>query len=150
MKNLILLFTAFLISNLTWSQIVINEGSNKNYQTIADEDGEYEDWIELYNAGTTAVDLFGYSLTDNSTTPTEWTFPHYTINPGEFLVVFCSEKNRFATNPFTTTINTGSFTPVVGWNTHNFTTPFQWDGVSSIAVNVCSYSNTGYITNSIF
>ncbi len=59
MKKLVLLFTAFLIWNLTWSQIVINEGSNKNYQTIADEDGEYEDWIELYNAGTSAVDLFG-------------------------------------------------------------------------------------------
>ena len=150
MKNLVLLFTAFFISNYTWSQIVINEGSNKNYQTIADEDGEYEDWIELYNAGTSAVDLFGYSLTDNSNEPAQWVFPHYNLNPGEFLIVFCSDKNRFATTPFTTAINSGSFTPVVGWNTHIFTTPFQWDGLSSIAINVCSYSNTGYITNSSF
>jgi len=150
MKKLAILFTSILISNFSWSQIVINEGSNKNYSTVADEDGEYEDWIELFNAGSTTVDLFGYSLTDNSTTPTEWTFPHYNLDPGEYLIVFCSEKNRFATAPFTTTINTGSFTPVVGWNTHNFTTPFQWDGVSSIVVNVCSWSNTGYITNSSF
>ncbi len=150
MKNLVLLFTAFFISNYTWSQIVINEGSNKNYQTIADEDGEYEDWIELYNTGTSAVDLFGYSLTDNSNEPAQWVFPHYNLNPGEFLVVFCSDKNRFASTPFTTTINSGSFTPVVGWNTHIFTTPFQWDGLSSIAINVCSYSNTGYISNSSF
>jgi len=150
MKKLVILFTAIFISNFTWTQIVINEGSNKNYHTVADEDGEYEDWIELYNAGTTTVDLFGYSLTDNSTTPTEWTFPHFNLNPGGYLVVFCSEKNRFATAPFTTTINTGSFTPIVGWNTHNFTTPFQWDGVSSVAINVCSWSNTGYITNSSF
>ncbi|MFA9220444.1 MAG: chitobiase/beta-hexosaminidase C-terminal domain-containing protein, partial [Sediminibacterium sp.] len=150
MKKLVVILTAIFFSNFTWSQIIINEGSNKNYQTIADEDGEYEDWIELYNAGTSAIDLFGYSLTDNSTTPTEWTFPHFNLNAGEYLVVFCSEKNRFATSPFTTTINTGSFTPIVGWNTHNFTTPFQWDGVSSIAINVCSWSNTGYITNSVF
>ncbi len=150
MKKLVILFTSIFISHFSWSQIVINEGSNKNYSTVADEDGEYEDWIELFNAGTTAVDLFGYSLTDNSATPTEWTFPHYNLDPGEYLIVFCSEKNRFATAPFTTTINTGSFTPVVGWNTHNFTTPFQWDGVSSIVVNVCSWSNTGYITNSSF
>ncbi len=150
MKKLLVFFSAVVIYNFASAQVVINEGSNKNYSLIADEDGEYEDWIELYNAGTSAVDLFGYSLSDNSTTPTEWTFPHYTLNPGEFLVVFCSEKDRFATAPFTTTINTGAFTPIVGWNTHNFTTPFQWDGVSSIAVNVCSWSNTGYITNSQF
>ena len=150
MKKLAFLFSAILFSNFISSQVVINEGSNKNYHTVTDEDGEYQDWIELYNAGSSVVDLFGYSLTDNSTTPTEWTFPHYNLNPGEFLIVFCSEKNRFANLPFTTTINTGAFTPVVGWNTHNFTTPFQWDGVSSIAVNVCSWSNTGYITNSSF
>ena len=150
MKKLAILFTAVFISNFTWSQIVINEGSNKNYQTIADEDGEYEDWIELYNAGTTTVDLFGYSLTDDSNEPAQWVFPHYSLNPGEFLIVFCSDKNRFASTPFTTAINSGSFTPVVGWNTHIFTTPFQWDGVSSIAINVCSYSNTGYISNSSF
>ena len=106
MKKLVLLFITFFISNFTWSQIVINEGSNKNYQTIADEDGEYEDWIELYNAGTTAVDLFGYSLTDNSNEPAQWVFPHFNINPGEFILVFCSDKNRFTTTPFTTTINT--------------------------------------------
>lgn len=27
-------------------QLIINEGSNKNYSTLADEHGEYEDWIE--------------------------------------------------------------------------------------------------------
>ena len=129
MKKLLVFFSAVVMCNFASAQVVINEGSNKNYSLIADEDGEYEDWIELYNAGTSAVDLFGYSLTDNSTTPAEWTFPHYTLNPGEFLVVFCSEKNRFAPAPFTTTINTGAFTPIVGWNTHNFTTPFQWDGI---------------------
>jgi len=150
MKKLVTLFTSIFICNFSWSQIVINEGSNKNYQTLADEDGEYEDWIELYNAGSSVVDLFGYSLTDNSQTPNEWTFPHYNLNPGEFLVIFCSEKNRFATTPFTTVVNTGAYSPIVGWNNHNFTTPFLWDGVSSVAINVCSYSNTGYITNSSF
>ena len=61
MKKLITLLIAIFVSNFTWSQIVINEGSNKNYSLIADEDGEYEDWVELYNAGASAVDLFGYS-----------------------------------------------------------------------------------------
>ena len=150
MKKLVFLLTTLILSNFAWSQIVINEGCNKNYQTVVDEDGEYEDWIELYNAGTSTVDLFGYSLTDNSAEPTKWTFPHFNINPGEFILIFCSDKNRFDSNPFTTTVNTGSFTPEAGWNSHTFTAPFQWDGVSSIAINVCSYSNTGYISNSSF
>lgn len=35
-------------------------------------------------------------------------------------------------------------TPVVGLNTYNFTTPFNWDGVSNIAIQVCwSNNNTG-------
>ena len=56
----------FLFVNVCIGQLVINEGSNKNYPTLTDEDGEYEDWIEIYNAGTTAIDLFNYSLSDNS------------------------------------------------------------------------------------
>ena len=55
MKIIVILFTALFMTNSVWSQIVINEGSNKNYHTIADEDGEYQDWIELYNAGSSTV-----------------------------------------------------------------------------------------------
>ena len=36
-----------------------------------------------------------------------------------------------------TNVFSGSVTTVLGWNMHNFTTPFAWDGVSSIVVNVC-------------
>ncbi len=43
--------TAFMVIFLLFSipsftQIILNEGSNKNYSTIADEDGEFEDWVE--------------------------------------------------------------------------------------------------------
>lgn len=40
-----------------------------------------------------------------------------------------------------TNVFSGSVTTVLGWNMHNFTTPFAWDGVSSIVVNVC-FTNT--------
>ena len=33
------------------------------------------DWIELYNAGTNAVDLSGWYLTDRAQSPTKWSFP---------------------------------------------------------------------------
>ena len=50
--------------NLCFGQIIINEGSNKNYLTLLDEEGDYEDWIEIFNAGSEDVMLGGYFLTD--------------------------------------------------------------------------------------
>lgn len=38
-------------------------------------------------------------------------------------------------------------TPVLGYNTFNFSTPFNWDGISNIVIEVC-FSNTGYTQNS--
>ena len=139
-----------LLSSFSFSQVVINEGCNKNYSTLQDEDGDYEDWIELYNAGSTTIDLYNYHLTDNISNPDKWTFPHLNIAPGAYEIIYCSSKDRYENNPFTIVLNTGTFTPTTGWNTHNFTTPFFWDGSSSIAINICSYSGTGYISNSVF
>ena len=136
-----------MISSFSFGQLVINEGSNKNYSVLADEDGDYEDWIEIYNSGTTAIDLFNYSLSDNST-PGEWFFPHQIIQPNEYIIVFCSEKNRFASTPFTNVLIDSTFQPQPGWNTHYFTTPFYWDGVSNIVLNLCTY-NSFYECNSI-
>ena len=69
------------------SQIIINEGSNRNYTTIADEDNDYPDWIELYNAGNSAVNLENYALSDAVNEPAKWRFLPYTIAPGEFITV---------------------------------------------------------------
>jgi hypothetical protein len=152
MKNwftiIVLLITSYL--HQVNAQLVINEGSNKNYSTISDEDGEYDDWIEIYNTGNTTIDLFNYSLSDNNEDPNMWTFPHDLLAPGDFRIVFCSEKNRFVTNPFTDVLLDQGFIPQTGWNVHNFSTPFVWDGVSNIVLSVCSYVSSGYTDNSIF
>lgn len=42
----------------------------------------------------------------------------------------------------TTVFNATNYTPVVGWNTHNLTTPYEWDGVSNLLVDVCYSLNT--------
>lgn len=60
-------------------------------------DGDYPDWIELYNAGATTINLNGYGLSDNVNLPRKWIFPSVNIGPGERLVVFASGKN--ITNP---------------------------------------------------
>ena len=43
------------------AQTVINEGSNRNFGDVFDEDGDAPDWVELYNAGAVAVDLAGFA-----------------------------------------------------------------------------------------
>lgn len=61
---------------------------------LADEDGDFPDWIEVHNPDNVAVSLAGYHLTDNAANLGKWTFPAVTLNPGAYLVVFASGKNR--------------------------------------------------------
>lgn len=90
-------FLTFLILaffQLSAQNVVINEIITSNSTVITDDDGSYEDWIELYNTGTEAINLEGYGLTDLSSNPYQWVFPAYWIEPGEHLLVWCSSKNR--------------------------------------------------------
>ncbi|HLN73252.1 MAG TPA: lamin tail domain-containing protein, partial [Prolixibacteraceae bacterium] len=143
-----LLFITFL--NIARSQVIINEGSNRNYSLLPDENGEFPDWIELYNIGNQSVNLNNYSLTDDADEPAKWTFPNVTIDAHGYLTIFCSGKDRRPIAGFVNVRTINNFTPIPGWNTHNFTTPFYWDGVSNILINTCSYSSTGYTSNSVF
>jgi len=113
-----------LLPFISFAQIIINEGSNRNFNTILDEDQEAEDWIELYNAGDAAVNLEGYTMTDNSAEPNQWTFTSYELQPQEFIIVFLSGKNRFYFSPFQQVNYTTDYTPTTGWNTHTFNAPF--------------------------
>jgi hypothetical protein len=83
--------------NANVGQLVINEINAANESGLRDEDGEQQDWIEIYNAGGTSVDLTGWSLSDDSDEPGRWVFPTRSLAPGAYLVVFASAKDR--TNP---------------------------------------------------
>jgi hypothetical protein len=63
-------------------------------------DGEFDDWFELYNAGSSAVDLSGYYLSDNLTNLLQFRIPTgYVIPAGGFLLVWADEdSNLNATN----------------------------------------------------
>ncbi len=76
------------------SSVILSEFMAVNSNTLTDEDHDYSSWIELYNAGTTTVDLAGWRLTDNSNNLSKWTFPSTNIAPGGFVLVFASDKNR--------------------------------------------------------
>ncbi len=72
----------------------ITEFMAANDTVLADEDGDFTDWIEVFNPDRTAVDLGGWHLTDTTNDLERWTFPSLTLAPGRFLVVFASNKNR--------------------------------------------------------
>ena len=72
------------------ASVRINEWMADNNTTIIDPaDNNYEDWFELYNAGSAAADLSGYTLTDDTGTQNKWTFPTGSvIAAGGFLHVW--------------------------------------------------------------
>lgn len=74
--------------------VLLNEFMAISDATLMDEDGEYSDWIEIYNSGTSDVDLAGWYLTDNSNDLTRWAFPATNLAAGAYLIVFASEKDR--------------------------------------------------------
>lgn len=73
-----------------FSQIRINEWSTANLSTLRAEDGEFYDWIEIYNGYDTSMDLAGYGLSDNPSQPFKWIFPSATLPGKSYAVVFAS------------------------------------------------------------
>jgi len=76
------------------SGVIISEVMTDNRTTLADEDGDFPDWIELHNPADEPVDLAGFGLSDDSGDPFKWSFPKVAIAPGEHLLVFASGKDR--------------------------------------------------------
>src|SRR5258705_8699038 len=74
--------------------VQITEFMALNNNGIEDEDGDNEDWIELFNAGTNAVNLAGWFLTDTTNDLKKWMFPDVILSTNSYLIVFASNKDR--------------------------------------------------------
>lgn len=74
-------------------QVVISEFMEKNRTTLRDEDGDFSDWIELWNQSDEAVDITGWALSDREN-QLGWTLPEMSLQPGQRIVVFASGKDR--------------------------------------------------------
>ena len=72
--------------------VVINEAMTSNGSLVADDDGDFEDWIELYNPTSEPIALAGYSLSDRTSRPRRWVMPEVTLEPDGHLLVWASGK----------------------------------------------------------
>ena len=99
-------YEEFMAANpIALGPVIISEVMASNSQYLVEDDGNYYDWIELYNQGTEAVNLAGYGLTDNSGNPAKWRLPDTVLAPGQYLTVMASgladsnvKKNYIHTN----------------------------------------------------
>ncbi len=73
---------------------IISEFMARNQSVLQDEDGEFEDWLEIHNPSANPVDMEGWFLTDDPLVLNKWKFPAVTIPASGFLTVFCSAKDR--------------------------------------------------------
>jgi len=78
--------------------LVINEfmASNSSDSGISDPQGQFDDWVEIYNFGSEPIDIGGMYLTDNLSKPTKWRIPanqpaQTTVPANGFLVIWADE-----------------------------------------------------------
>ena len=128
-----------------------------NTHTIRDDDGQFSDWIEIYNGGPQPVSLGGWYLTDDGANLTKWRFPNgVSLPPNSYLLVWASDKNRTnAAAPLHTNFklskSAGSFlglvysdgTTIISAFASN---PVQYDDVS-YGRDRLDLSVAGYFTN---
>jgi len=76
-------------------QVVINEWMANNTHTLQDpSDLHFDDWFELYNAGSETADLSGYSLTDDLTKPTQFKIPAGTTIPAHGYLLVWADSDQ--------------------------------------------------------
>ena len=95
-SSLVLCFIGTLLCSHVRAQdaVFISEFVASNSNGLRDENGDFSDWIEIFNSGTNTVNLDGWFLTDTEGNLTRWRFPATNLPPSGFLVVFASGKDR--------------------------------------------------------
>ena len=93
------LFTAAMLLVITTisanAQLVINELMQSNVECIMDDIHECPDsWVELYNSGTTSVNLKDYKISNKNKEKKAWQLPNITLDPDSFIIIYCDKEAR--------------------------------------------------------
>ena len=89
--------TAASVSQLDAQTLAANDSGVRISEIAAASNTVGSDWIEITNTTSSAIDLSGWGLSDNSARPRKWQFPEgTTIAPGQYLGVICSGQDAAA------------------------------------------------------
>lgn len=72
----------------------INEFMADNASIIADNAGEFDDWVELYNQGSDAVFLGDKYITDDKNNPTKWKLPNWMLEAGDYVLFWADDDEE--------------------------------------------------------
>ncbi len=86
-------FYTIIATPITIGDIVINEFMASNSNVVSDQDGDFDDWIEIYNKGSQTIDISGYHLSDDADSLTIFTFPSGTTIPSNSYLVVWADKD---------------------------------------------------------
>lgn len=73
--------------------IVINELMAVNTTIVSDQNGEYDDWFELYNLTSSDIDISGYFLSDNDSKTSKWKVPRGTVIKSSAYLIIWADKD---------------------------------------------------------
>ena len=94
-NTLLILLVALLSPHLAHAQIQINELLAVNSTVAYDPDfGGFSDFVELRNASAAAVNLTGFTLTDDPADENKWTLPELELAPGQHLLIWADGQDK--------------------------------------------------------
>ncbi|WP_044279130.1 carboxypeptidase regulatory-like domain-containing protein [Candidatus Cloacimonas acidaminovorans] len=157
MKRLFLAILALTLSigGILSAQTLVNIGSGTAVNTTTGVPTPYGTYYknfhqqflilasELNDAGGGAGDItsIAFNVSNlNNCSP----MPNYTIRLKHTTQTTLT--TTFEVGDYTTVWTAPEFMPVTGWNVHNFTTPFNWDGASNLLVDIVTTLITGNYT----
>jgi len=90
LSSILVIFLAF--STQANVPVVINELMASNNRYIQDQQGQYDDWIEIYNNSSNPINIGGIYLTDDLSVPKKWQFPaQAVIQAGGYLLIWADD-----------------------------------------------------------
>lgn len=121
-------------------KLYINEIVASNSYTLKSEEGEYFDYIEIYNGNNYDINLSGYYLSDSIVEIKKWRFPDLLIKSKEYKIIYASSLDKcvsechtnFKLNSegetITLTDTTGNIISQVTYPKLNSDTAYSFDG----------------------
>jgi hypothetical protein len=93
MKKILLSALFVATAMMAQAQVVINEVMQSNIDCIMDDLNEFPDsWVELYNSGTSAVNIGQFKLGIEDNAAEAWQLPVQTLGPKQYLIIYCDKE----------------------------------------------------------